>query len=181
MTKEELITKIRTAFKDVKLDDGVGLWEGQGLDDYANEKTMLELRKKDERNNWDNIPYKDLAFCSSSLSFFDAKGMRFCLPKFLIFDILEEQLYKEQGISSPCVLFTLSYELNEEYQKNQFSLLDSQQIEAVICFLEYKLAEIVLKHKEYSINYGSTMDTVFSDSAYIELDRTINEWRQKLI
>jgi hypothetical protein len=181
MTKEELITKIRIAFKDVKLDDGVGLWEGQGLDDYANEKTMLELRKKDERNNWDNIPYKDLAFCSSSLSFFDAKGMRFCLPKFLIFDILEEQLYKEQGISSPCVLFTLSYELNEEYQKNQFSLLDSQQIEAVICFLEYKLAEIVLKHKEYSINYGSTMDTVFSDSAYIELDRTINEWRQKLI
>ena len=139
MTKEELITKIRTAFKDVKLGDGVGLWEGQGLDDYADEKTMLELRKKDERNNWDNIPYKDLAFCSSSLSFFDAKGMRFCLPKFLIFDILEEQLYKEQGISSPCVLFTLSYKLNEEHQKNRFSLLDSQQIEAVICFLEYKL------------------------------------------
>ncbi|MDD4385585.1 MAG: hypothetical protein PHD06_10470 [Bacteroidales bacterium] len=104
---EELIQKIQIAFKDVKLEDGIGLWEGQGLDNYADQKTMLELRKKDERNNWNNIPYKDISLCQSSLSFFDAKGMRFCLPKFLLLDILAEQLYQEQGISSPDVIFTL--------------------------------------------------------------------------
>lgn len=180
MTKDELIAEIRAAFKNVKLEDGVGLWEGQGIDDYADRETILKLRKKDERNNWDNIPYEDLVDCQSSLSFFDPKGMRFCLPKFLIFDILADEILKAKGLYSPDVLFTLSYKLNEEYQKNRVSLLDSRQIEVVICFLEYKLNEIVLKYKEYSINYGLTMDTIFSDNEYIELDRTINEWRQKL-
>ena len=47
MTKEELIIEIRTAFNNVKLEDGVGLWEGQGIDDYADSKTMAELKRKD--------------------------------------------------------------------------------------------------------------------------------------
>ena len=180
MTKDELITEIRTAFKNIKLEEGVGLWEGQGIDDYADSETILKLRKRDERNNWNNIPYEDLVDCESSLSFFDAKGMRFCLPKFLIFDILADEIFKEKGLYSPDVLFTLSYKLNEEYQKNRFSLLDSKQIKVVINFLEYKLTEIVKKHKDYSTNYGSTMDTVFLDNEYIELDRVINKWKQKL-
>jgi hypothetical protein len=180
MTKEELITEIRTAFKNVNLEDGVGLWEGQGIDDYADSETIMNLRKKDERNNWDNIPYEDLVICRSSLSFFDAKGMRFCLPKFLIFDILTDEIFKEKGLISPDVSFTLSYKLNEEYQKNRFSLLNSKQVEVVIHFLEYKLTEIVAKYKAYSTNDSSTMDTVFSDNEYIELDSAINEWRQKL-
>ena len=87
MTKEKLKTKIRTAFKAVELEDGIGLWEAQGVDDYADKKTILKLREKDERKNWNNISYKELAICESSLSFFDAKGMRFYLPQFLIFDI----------------------------------------------------------------------------------------------
>ncbi len=180
MTKDELITEIRTAFKNVKLEDGIGLWEGQGIDDYADGETILKLRKKDERNNWDNIPYEDLVDCQSSLSFFDAKGMRFCLPKFLIFDILTDEIFKEKGLVAPDVLFTLTYKLNEEYQKKRFSLLDNKQIEVVINFLEYNLTEIVLKHQENSINNSSKIDTVFSENKYIELERTINEWRQKL-
>lgn len=72
MTKEQLITKIRTAFKDVELEDGIGLWEAQGVDDYADRKTILELREKDERKDWNNIRYKELAICESSISFLDA-------------------------------------------------------------------------------------------------------------
>jgi len=158
MTKEELIAKIRNAFEYVKLEDGVGLWEGQGIDDYADKKTIIELRNKDERNNWDNIPYKDLVYCQSSLSFFDAKGMRFCLPKFLIFDLLEEELCEKEG-NPPDVTFTLGHKLNEEHQKNRFSLFDNKQIECIIDYLEYKLPK----------NY--------TDS---ELNRIIYEWKQKL-
>ena len=169
MTKEELITEIRTTFKDIKLDDGVGIWEGQGLDDYVDEKTILELREKDERNNWDNIPYKDLDYCQSSLSFFDAKGMRFCLPKFLIFDILNEQISKEQNISCPDLLFTLGYNLNEEYQKSRFSLFTNQQIETIIHYLEYNLEDILVSNKEYSTNYD-----------YIEIKGVLDKWIQKL-
>ncbi len=169
MTKEELIIEIQTTFKDIKLDDGVGIWEGQGLDEYADEKTILELRKKDERDNWDCIPYKDLDYCYSSLSFFDAKGMRFCLPKLLMFDLLNDIISKEQNISSPDLLFTLGYNLNEEFQKSRFSLFDKAQIETIIHYLEYKSEDFILTNKEYTTDYE-----------YVELSRTLTEWRQKL-
>jgi len=169
MTKEKLITEIRTSFEDVKLDDGIGLWEGQGLDDYADENQILKLRIKDERNNWDSIPYEDLAYAQSSLSFFDAKGMRFCLPKFLIFDILEDKIFKEKGVSSPDIIFTLGHKLNDEYQKYRFSLFDNRQIETIIHYLEYKIEIAILANKEYMTDY-----------CYIELIRTLNEWKKKL-
>ncbi|MDD4150288.1 MAG: hypothetical protein PHE33_09685 [Bacteroidales bacterium] len=180
MTTVELIKKVQTAFQNVKLEDGVGLWEGQGLDDYSDKKTILELRKKDERNNWNDIPYKDISFCQSSLSFFDAKGMRFCLPKFLLFDILQEQIYQEQGISAPDVIFTLCYNINGEYQKSRFSLFSKQQIECIIYFLEYKLQKILVEYKECSTNSDSTTDDVYSDYDYIELNEAIYEWKQKI-
>lgn len=158
MTEEELILKIREAFEYVKLEDGVGLWEGQGIDDYADQKTIIELRNKDERNNWDAIPYKDLVCCQSSLSFFDAKGMRFCLPKFLIFDILGDELFEKEG-NPPDVTFVLGHKLNEEYQKNRFSLLDKMQIQCIVDYLEYKLPK---NHSD------------------LELNRIIHEWKQRL-
>jgi len=157
MTKEELLAKIRTAFKDVRLEDGVGLWEAQGLDEYAGDAKMRELRAKDERDDWGKMPYKDLAYCYSSLSFFDAKGMRFCLPQFLVFDLLSDDLTDHVGL--PDVVFTLGHKLNEEYQMERFSLFDAEQIQCVIDFLEYKLPE-----------------TYDEDG----LRKTIGEWRKKL-
>lgn len=180
MTKEALITEIRTAFKDVRLEDGIGIWEGQGIDDYADEKTILELRKKDERVNWNMLPYKDLSICASSLSFFDAKGMRFCLPQFLIFDLLEEQIHKEHGIYAPDVLFTLGYKLNEEYQKNRFSLFNNPQIQSVIHYLEYKLEDVKQRYNEYTTNNEASTTTLDSNYDYIEINRILNEWKQKL-
>ncbi|RZL13919.1 MAG: hypothetical protein EOO96_31320, partial [Pedobacter sp.] len=106
MLEAELVQKIQVAFNSVLLEDGIGLWEAQGLDDYANDDKMKSLKAKDERMNWENLSYQDLAQCESSLSFFDAKGLTFCLAKFLIFDILETQILQEQNISSPEVVFT---------------------------------------------------------------------------
>jgi hypothetical protein len=175
VTKEELVAQIRTAFKGIELEDGIGLWEGQGLDDYAGEKTLRELRTKDERYNWDNIPYKDLSFCYSSLSFFDAKGMRFCLPKFLIFDILANDIPKEKGVEPPDVVFTIDYEPDNEYRQNIFSLLDNQQIQSVISYIEYKLDEITMFHKS-----NLTINSIDSDWEYISLCRALGTWKQKL-
>ena len=179
MTKQELITEITTAFEKVKLEDGIGIWEAQGIDDYADLETIAELRKKDERHNWNNIPYKDLADCSSSLSFFDAKGMRFSLPKLLVFDILADEIYEEEANYSPDVVFTLGYNLDEIYQKNRFSLFDKQQIQAIIHFLEYKLEEIIEKYKMYSEDYAANPDSVYSSYGYLETKRTLEEWRNK--
>ncbi len=45
MTTEELIKEIKTAFENVTLQDGIGLWEAQGLDSYADNATLLKLKK----------------------------------------------------------------------------------------------------------------------------------------
>ena len=169
MTKESLIAEIKSSFQNVKLEDGIGLWEGQGLDDYANENEILKLRLRDERNNWDTISYEDLAYAQSSLSFFDAKGMRFCLPKFLIFDLLEDEIFQEKGISAPDVVFIIGHNMNEEYQKNRFSLFDRPQIETIIHYLEYKIEKISSTRKEYLTDYD-----------YNKLIQTLNEWKKKV-
>ncbi len=169
MTKESLIAEIKSSFQNVKLEDGIGLWEGQGLDDYANENEILKLRLRDERNNWDTISYEDLAYAQSSLSFFDAKGMRFCLPKFLIFDLLEDEIFQEKGISAPDVVFILGHNLNEEYQKSRFSLFDRPQIETIIHYLEYKIEKIISTRKEYLTDYDCN-----------KLIQTLNEWKKKV-
>jgi hypothetical protein len=84
---EQLKTKIRTAFTNVRLGSGVGLREAQALDGYADEATCAACREKDEKDDWQAIATKDLNECSSSLSFFDADGMRFHLPAYLTADL----------------------------------------------------------------------------------------------
>jgi hypothetical protein len=176
MTKKELIAIITTAFENVKLEDGIGLWEGQGIDDYADLEKIMELKKKDERDDWNNIPYQDLIDCSSSLSFLDAKGMRFCLPKFMMFDLLADEISEDGNNYSPDITFTLGYELDGDYQKTRFSLFNPKQIQAVIHFLDYNLKDFVTKHQTRSEN----KDSVYTNDEYLELKRTLEEWKQKL-
>jgi len=148
-SRAELVQKIQTAFNSVKLEDGIGLWEAEGLDNYADEETMIQLRAKDERMNWENLSYQELAKCESALAFFDAKGMRFCLPKFLIFDLLETEILQEQNLPSPEVVFTLTHDLHSEYQLSRFSLFNSNQIECIIEFLNYKLKNGASNENDY--------------------------------
>ena len=43
---------VHSAFDGVTLGDGVGLFEGQGLDDYADAATRARYRAKDEKEDW---------------------------------------------------------------------------------------------------------------------------------
>ncbi len=158
----ELVEKIKLAFADVKLEDGIGLWEAQGIDNYADEKQILDLRNKDERENLHQIPYQDIALASTSLSFVDAKGMRFLLAQFLIFDVLEKDICKEELFDAPDVVFILTNDLQSEYKEIQFRLLNSLQMKAIIDFLNYKL--------EQNLN----------DYEVSEIKKAIQHWQQKV-
>ena len=122
-----LIETIRAAFKDVTLEDGVGLFEAQGLDDYKTPEACHELKQKDVKRNWEAIPAADLNQCYSSLSFFDPKGMRFHLPAFLIADL--------KGKYNFDLVFTLAH-LND-YSKSRFSELSPDQRRAVRAYLSH--------------------------------------------
>ncbi len=137
--RNAIIESIQIAFSGVVLGSGVGLFEGQALDDYASETECREMRKKDELFDWQNIPAQKLDECYSSLSFFDAEGMRFHLPAFIISEI------NNPGESNANVIFHLlapvyNKELRlQKHSKEQFSLFNQKQRQAVRLFLQYCL------------------------------------------
>ena len=116
---------IRKAFAGVKLGDGVGLQEAQGLDDYADEATCADYRSMDEKEDWRLMPIEELNRCYSSLCFFDAEGMRFHLPVYLIADLLDIDRFG--------IVFSLTH--LSDSSKSQFALLSSEQRRAVRAFL----------------------------------------------
>ena len=123
---QSLIQSIRDAFKDVSLGDGVGLYEAQAIDDYETDMARAAARATDEKQDWSKIPKDSLIECNSSLSFFDAEGMRFHLPAFLISEI-------EGGFSHG-----LDYHVSEKVLgRGKFSLLSEAQCAAVRDFLDY--------------------------------------------
>ena len=129
---DTLCEVIRKAFAGVKLGKGVGLQEGQGLDDYEDAATCTKYRAKDEKEDWSRIPVAELNRCSSSLSFFDPAGLRFHLPAFLIADLRGEY----QGGN---VVFHLTYPAN--LTGDAFSLLSSAQRSAVRAYLLHVAAD----------------------------------------
>ncbi len=123
--RERVVELVRSAFADVRLGDGIGLRQAQGLDDYETRETVEAYREADEKDRWSAIPAKDLERCSSSLSFFDAEGMRFHLPAYLVAEL--------EGTIFHCVVFPL-IDL-DEYRMKQYGLLSAAQRHAVCEFL----------------------------------------------
>ncbi|WP_180014854.1 DUF6714 family protein [Acinetobacter sp. YH16031] len=133
---KDIQTQIETAFADVVLGDGIGLREAQGIDDYQSLSECFMWRKKDEKSDWSKIPVQDLNDCNSSLCFFDAQGMRFHLPAFLIADL--------QGKWRFDLTFRLC-KMDDEMQ--QFHLLNKAQREAVQAYLSW-----VVSDRDFSLN-----------------------------
>jgi len=136
MNKKQVEELINLAFKDVTLEDGIGLWEAQAIDDYESKNVQIDARKKDEKNDWSLFSNEELLRCDSSLSFFNANGMRFHLPAF----ILAEMDGKESG----SIMFHLSHCAKSE----NFSSLTQYQREAVIFFLDW-----CMEQEEYEFEF----------------------------
>lgn len=126
---DALCDRIREAFAGVKLGNGIGLQQAQGLDDYEDEQTCARYRASDEKEDWSRIPAEELNRCNSSLCFFDAEGMRFHLPAYLIADL--------QGLYRFSVAFSLT-QLND-YLKSRFVLFSPAQRGAVRAYLLHML------------------------------------------
>lgn len=136
--KEDIIQIIRDAFQGCTLGKGVGLYQGVGIDDYEDEEELQRLRSNDEHYDWKAIPVNRLNQCYSSLCFFDAAGMRFHLPAFMIAEIMGSN-------GNANIIFHLTSFITAEtkeakaYSKAQFTALSKQHREAVRLFLLYCL------------------------------------------
>jgi len=127
MEAEKVIRIIESAFEGVRLGAGIGLWEAQAIDDYETESIQRKNRAKDEKDEWKNLKTEDLQRCHSSLSFFDADGMKFHLPAYIISTL------KGEDVEDP-VFHLVGL---DEYALSRFTSLDSKQKGAVRTFLEW--------------------------------------------
>lgn len=131
MTPDEhwAAVRIRDAFRGVVLGRGIGLWQGQAIDDYAGRAAEEEARARDEKDDWSRIPVELLNGCHSSLSFFDAEGMRFHLPAYLVAEL--------EGTLNQDIVFHLTYD--DGWALSRFELLSAAQRDAVRQFLLLRL------------------------------------------
>jgi hypothetical protein len=127
--RKALIAEITKAFAGVTLEDGIGLKEAQALDDYADKQTQQRYRQEDEKNDWSTIPFERLERCDSSLCFFDAKGMRFHLPAFIIAQL------NDRNIDVVGLLTYFWYDDKQIYLNNSFGILSAEQRTAVCNFM----------------------------------------------
>lgn len=131
MSKEkQLILEITEAFKGVTLNTGIGLHEGNAIDGYEGKDIQAKYRLCDEKLNWEIISISDLNDNHCSLSYFDADGMRFHLPAFMIAEIKGEYYFD--------LSITLTHDI-DDYRKKQFSLLSKNQKNVIAKFLTYLL------------------------------------------
>ena len=137
LTKDQIIEKIEAAFAGITLGEGIGLFEAQALDDYETEEVQKQRREDDEKINWKSLTYDVLQNCHSSLSFFDADGMRFHLPAYIIGSIKGE-------VDDP--IFHLTY--MGSYMESRLVSLSVEQRQAIIEYLTWCLTE-----DEYSYDY----------------------------
>lgn len=109
--------------------NGIGLKEANGLDDYADKETLACYRLTDEKEDWQAISVDALNSYYCGLSFFDAEGLSFHLPAFLLAELRDEYKFS--------LIFTLTY--LDEHSKQKFSLLNGVQRQAVKKFLEWAM------------------------------------------
>jgi hypothetical protein len=124
--KEKLSAKIKSAFADVTLGDGIGLFEADAFDMCVDFSKPREARQKDERESWQKISVADLGWCNTALSFTDAEGYRFLVPAFML-----AELNTDEGVMT---LIHLSLTRSEPNQKK--TRLSVAQIRTIIEFLE---------------------------------------------
>lgn len=144
---EDLIAVIEDAFKDVVLDDGIGLLEADGIDDRKSNDELAALRAQDEKNDWKSMSddYIGKGWCS--IHFYDPKGMRFYLPAYMIADIKGN--YKND-------LYFALIELDQLSKKHQFSLFNAKQRNAVKLYLEYYIANDSCGYKHDEVRNSIT-------------------------
>jgi hypothetical protein len=132
---DQVIAKISTAFADTKLGDGIGLFEANGLDDYASKDELRRLRASDEKTDWKRISAADLSRCYCSPTFFDPQGFVFHLPAFLTAELNDEHPY---GFIDR--LFSA-----DEHPEGWRALLTGDQRDAIIATLA-----LIREHPNYS-------------------------------
>ena len=106
MDKEQLITEIETAFKDVSLEDGIGINEADSIEMGERDSVRNTARNQDRSwwSGWSDIEDKYISSYSSVMDYMDAQGIKWALPAYMIYIIKH---YKEGSFSIDSTIYIL--------------------------------------------------------------------------
>lgn len=151
---------IQDAFAGVTLGNGVGLRESHALDHYEDQETCASIRACDEKQDWRSLSIEYITSQGGGMAFFDAEGMRFHLPAFLLAD-----LETSEGSLVADYLSRLS-----DHVCWQLSLLSERQRHAVRAWLEFVLEDTTEASERRSIRRA--LEGFWSEPGEIETDGT---------
>ena len=151
MTKQELINTIYDSFKNTHLEDGIGLYEADCIDDYisADHPDYIRWKSYDERDNWERLlPLLSGAIHSERVNtgswfFMDAKGKRFLLPCILLLDI-DNKLKGENPIVTQLTF--------EPIDVAGFEILNKDQKQTILNLFDFKIDEFTKENNGFDFD-----------------------------
>jgi len=127
--RQALIAEIEAAFTDVRLGDGVSLHQARALDDYWSHEEAAAARRHDREERWRDISDEKVRNFNDTLTFMDAAGFRFHLPRFMVFALENPTDEMPVCLFSICAL--------KRRDDGKFRLLNDEQRRAINHFLRH--------------------------------------------
>ena len=136
-SRQSLLERIRSAYAGVCAGaDTILYLSGEAEDEYLSKTFQAELRKEEQRTDWQLIPVDLLAACPNCIDYLDAEGMRYLLPAYMVASLL----YPELELAS------LDYHLTFEDAAELLSLLNDEQRACVTDYVNEMRVEEASEH-----------------------------------
>jgi hypothetical protein len=129
--RRELLCRIESAFGAVQLCGGLSLHQGRARDNYESPEGVAAARTFDTEVTWQEIPDAKVDRLGDALSFLDAEGFRFYIPRFMMFAL------EHSGHSSSWASAAPVYCADVPEGSGQLALLSAEQREVLREFVRF--------------------------------------------
>jgi hypothetical protein len=132
---EELLRAIHEVFGKVQLGAGLSLHQAGAMDLMLTPEEVQQSRRLDSETRWQDIPDAKVEEFHYALTFMDPEGMRFHLPRFLVYSL------EHPGLDSPAVdaaVYACDFGDDVDDQVlGQFNAMSRRQMRTIADFLVF--------------------------------------------
>ena len=143
---EALFQEVHAVFGKVELGDGLSLHQAGAMDLMLSAEEVRQSRRLDTETRWQDIPDSKVEEFHYALTFMDPEGMRFHLPRFVVYSL------EHPGLDSPAVdaaVYACDFGDDVDDQVlGQFNAMSRRQMRTIANFLVF-VAES--KDEDYDI------------------------------
>ena len=155
MQKDQLIKLIHDSFDGVSRPTDITLHVAEAHDNYDYEHNDLH-RLKDCKGRWQEIPEEHISGCPNALPHLDAYGIRYYLPAYMVWYLLNPD---SDSWAYDSTLYTLNDHARDAelslYFESRYSLLSAEQMLTCREFVAFCMVDKDVEH-----------DTVFATQIY---------------